>query len=344
MACFDCYLPRIPRQWARVENQCIFNNDVGNPNDLVNLPLTNQLILKKNFASEMQMIQKGNILQYKRNTFITKKTKYSLIAKGLWTAKLGNWASQSQTLSIPNKLLLLRNNNINITLDTTETTLPVSCPKLTNTINSIIPVSSNPSNNSQIPPPSSQPSSSTNIPNVLVNITIEPVVIQDLGQLTCGIQENVCTGEILKTIKTSSKSCFPTTDSNVPGPILDLCWDSKIINWNPKQRLKMNNSDHKWPTNAKNIVNVIPILPPVLSYLFDNSNNLLILSWIYPYNCHQPDKYAIYQNDIQVLIISGKINKYYIKLSPNNVYNYYLISINKQNVNSVPSNIITITI
>ena len=44
--------------------------------------------------------------------------------------------------------------------------------------------------------------------------------------------------------------CHPTTDSNVPGKMRELCWDESTQTWNPRQMRTMNTSSNKWPTTS----------------------------------------------------------------------------------------------
>lgn len=83
------YNPVPPRAWSRVENRCAFDE---------NVPL---------FRNLNQILKKGNILQYKKNSSnLTQKQRYSQIAKGKWTNRTTTWASQTQTTSNPNTLNL----------------------------------------------------------------------------------------------------------------------------------------------------------------------------------------------------------------------------------------------
>ena len=78
---------------------------------------------------------------------------------------------------------------------------------------------------------------------------------KDGGTLVCGTYQNPCTGEVIKGIPTSKY--HPSTDSNVPGPIVPLYWDEKITPWYPRQRYTMNNSTDKWPQNYKLFVSAL---------------------------------------------------------------------------------------
>ena len=110
------YNPQPPRVWNRVQNVCSTIND--------NIPLYNQL--------EKQMLLKGNILQYAKNSLgLTKNQRYSKIAKGQWTNRTKTWATQSDTYTNPNMTSLLR---VNYTiLDPSNNTFssrsnPFGCP------------------------------------------------------------------------------------------------------------------------------------------------------------------------------------------------------------------------
>jgi hypothetical protein len=96
------YNPNPPRAWSRVQGQCSYN---------LNPPTSGQPININIYQQENQMLLKGNILQYKKNSSsLTKKQRYSQIAKGLWTNRTKNWASQSQTSTNPNISSLQRVN------------------------------------------------------------------------------------------------------------------------------------------------------------------------------------------------------------------------------------------
>ena len=68
MACFNPSGQPInpPRVWSRVQNQCTTEN-LSNPNPIVFFPLTGEDLPVERIAEEIQMIEKGNILQYKKN-------------------------------------------------------------------------------------------------------------------------------------------------------------------------------------------------------------------------------------------------------------------------------------
>ena len=170
--------------------------------------------------NKIAMLNKGNVLQYKANSSnLTKAQKYSKIAKGQWVNRNTTWATQStRGYTNPNTKNLKRTGNVvNIAINSTTgaiigpTSEPLTCPQ--------IPINS------------------------------KPVVIQDGGVLICSVQENVCTKNTKSTL--SQKICNPTTDSDVPGPIQDLCWNDGTQTWYPRQRYIMTNSGNKFPYNYK---------------------------------------------------------------------------------------------
>ena len=209
------------------------------------------------------MIHKGNVLQYKNNSAnLTKSQKYSLMAKGKWINRNTTWGTQSVNgYTNPNTKSLKRVHSVTITTDGNDSVLPITCPEPSIIIYPVLPSTGTGTNSNPqtLPPPPSNPSdnSETIIPIVSVPEVDEPIVIQDLGTLICGTQENVCTGEIIEYNK-SNTNCHPTTDSNVPGTIMDLCWDDRIQSWFPRQRYKMTNSGNKWPVNAILVSAIIP--------------------------------------------------------------------------------------
>ena len=170
-------------------------------------------------AAKSAMLNKGNVLQYKVNSSnLTKAQRYSKIAKGQWVNRNITWATQSaRGYTNPNTTSLKRTGNIvNIAIN------PVTGVIIGPTLEPIT-----------CPPVNS----------------LKPIVIQDGGILICSVQENICTGQTKSTI--SQQLCNPTTDSNVPGPIQDLCWNDGTQTWYPRQRYIMTNSANKFPYNYK---------------------------------------------------------------------------------------------
>ena len=259
MSCYNpnAYLPQPPRAWSRVQNSCTFVNN--NNSDLVVDPYTKELVPLAIYAQRMQMLEKGNVLQYKANSSqLTKNQRYSKIATGQWTNRTKVWATQKiQGYSNPNTSSLKRVGEENIAIDPITgaiigpTTLPVTCPEPITPNNPTLPSNGGGGsdiNDPNIPPPIEPSPGSEVFPDITPDTPVEPIVIQDGGNLICSIQENVCTGET-KTHE-QPQSCYPTTDSDVPGPIQELCWNDGTQSWYPRQRHIMTNSLNKWPVNA----------------------------------------------------------------------------------------------
>jgi hypothetical protein len=256
----NCYLPIPPRAWSRVQNNCsLIDNIQGN--NQVQVPYSKKLVPASVLYLEYAMLNKGNVLQYKKNSSnLTKQQRYSQIAKGLWTNRNTTWATQStRGYTNPNNQSFQRVGSINITLAGVPTTAPVTCPKGKIIINDPLPPigTGGSANPETLPPP--PPPSDTGIllpDETVIEPPVEPIVIQDLGNLVCGTKENVCTGEIFR--QQTDIICHPTTDSDVPGPIMELCWNDGTPTWYPRQRYVMSNSGNKWPTNYKFLVSAVP--------------------------------------------------------------------------------------
>ena len=253
------YLPQPPREWSRVQNNCSLVND-ANDNGFVKLPYSNKLVPSPLVSFNLQMLTKGNILQYKKNSGnLTKAQRYSKIAQGQWVNRNTTWASQSTNgITDPNTTSLKRSGSYNIALDPITgqilgpTLLPLTCPKPIITNNNTIPttIQSSTSEPPVPPPPPPAPPSGPTVPPVPQLPELEPLVIQDNGNLICSIQENICTGET-KTYK-ANQICNLTSDSDVPGRIEPLCWNDGTPTWYPRQRYIMTNSTNKWPYTSGN--------------------------------------------------------------------------------------------
>ena len=112
-----------------------------------------------------------------------------------------------------------------------------------------------------------------NYPNT---INIDPNTIEQLPQLCNGhsipdggnlngrLIVNQCTGKVIQRFK--SVNCFPTSSSDVPGKIINLCYNDNMQTWYPKTRYYMSNSSNKFPEGYKGFVsaNAIPSANKVL--------------------------------------------------------------------------------
>jgi hypothetical protein len=120
------YDPQPPRAWSRVQNICSSSVN-ANSSGYVSSPLTGELIPVGKYYFEAQMLLKGNVLQYKKNsTSLTKRQRYAQIAKGQWTNRTKTWATQTETYSNPNTTSLLRVGYIEAQLPTNATD-PFNC-------------------------------------------------------------------------------------------------------------------------------------------------------------------------------------------------------------------------
>ena len=247
------YNPQPPRQWSRVQNRC-----PESVNEIVYIPQLKIYVPQSMVFYELQMIEKGNILQYKCNSSnLTKNQRYSQIAKGKWVNRTTTWANQSDTLSQPNSTSLQRVAvKGNITLNGTPTLLPVTgCSK------PVIPPVQKPSSGNgngkkdkvKEPKPEPKPKPRPNV-NPSPNIPSpppgpSPIVVPNGGSLVCTTTVNKCTGDIIN--KNYINNCHLTSDSDVPGKIQQLCYNSGLETYYPKKRYIMNNSGNKWPQGVK---------------------------------------------------------------------------------------------
>ena len=212
------YNPRPPRVWSRVQNSCTFSDNIFN--NTVYVPLTGKTGTQAEADYERQMLQKGNVLQYKKNSAsLTKNQRYTQICKGMWTNRTKSYATQTQTYSNPNTSNLQQVNFVSVPNNN-----PVYIPG---------PFNFN------IPAPDGCTSN----------------VIKEGGSLLCNTVVNPCTDEVIK--QTTGLECYPTYCSDVPGPIQELCWNSKLETWYPRQRYIMPTSGTKWPQGYKGFVSAL---------------------------------------------------------------------------------------
>jgi len=347
----NCYLPQPPRAWSRVQNSCSLITTIDN-DGLTKVPLTGEIVPASILDVKMAMLNKGNVLQYKANSSnLTKVQKYSKIAKGQWVNRNTTWATQStRGYTNPNTTSLKRSGNVvNIAVDPITgavigpTTAPVTCPQIINPSNPVLPLTVPDSDTTTIVPDIPlpvNPSPGSDIFPPIISVTpVPPLVIQDEGVLICSIQENVCTGETKTSI--SQQLCNFTSDSDVPGPIQELCWNDGTPTWYPRQRYTMSNSGNKWPTNYKGLVSAIKPNPPVLAVIVDNEL-YIELSWTENYcSGYTITSFNIYVNNRLLKNIPN--NKLYtIKINNlTNVTNYIYITSLLGHIESLPSNIIT---
>jgi hypothetical protein len=205
---------------------------------------------------------KGNILQYKGNSsFLTSKQRYAQIAKGKWTNRTTTWASQTDSVSIPNTTWLKRDNyslidldpNLFIATSAEATFVPdeTTCKQKIKTVVADLPFHPfNPSNNPVLPPP--PPPNQTTNPTLPPSKTSPPVTVPiapNGGILVCNQTVYPCSGKLIQERKTVT--CTPTPDSDVPGPAILLCWNPGIQTYFPRSRRTYGISSNKFPTGYK---------------------------------------------------------------------------------------------
>ena len=340
MFCFNgkCYLPQPPRAWSRVQNSCSLiapTNDTDNA--FVRVPYTDQIVPYVELGPRLAMINKGNVLQYKKNSSnLTNWQKYSLIAKGQWVNRTTTWASQStRGYTDPNTQHLQR-------VGGTPGTPNAYCPIIPIINNPVLPPNSGGGGGGNPPPPLPPPPPKPPVdPGTVIPLVpppiVEPVIFPDFGNLVCGTKENLCTGEVITAIKTDN--CNPTTDSDVPGPIELLCWNDGNPTWYPRQRYIMGNSTDKWPVNAVLGVAVRPAVP-ILSINIECS--VAILSWCTDTICLPATIYNIYQNGkFLVSVDAASVTSYSIPIEKDKNYIFYIVAVTilaNNIVDSYPSN------
>ena len=263
-----CYLPNPTREWSRVQNNCPIS--IENISGKYTAPYSKKVIDGAELQYTLQMLSKGNVLQYKKNSSnLTKKQQYSQIVKGYWTNRTVTWSSQSETTSNPNNKNLKRVGGYNMFLTGQRTLLPVTCPKPTFVPKPALPPAGIPSSIYggsgsaasgilEIPPevpPQNIIAEAVAMPSVPFPQPPTPVVIQNEGILIVNQTENLCSGETTTTI--ANRGCHLTSDSDVPGPLRELCWNDGIQPWYPRQRYVMTNSGNKWPVNASILTSAI---------------------------------------------------------------------------------------
>jgi len=300
------YLPIPPRAWSRVDNKCTYDNSTS-----VNIDNSDSIYDPAIFY-RAALINKGNVLQYKKNsTQLTKKQRYAQIAKGLWTNRTKTWATQSATYTNPNTTSLKRVGFIEYPKD------------------DIIPGS--PANIAGPYVPVSVLKDPFNCPNF---------TFKDGGSLVCGVYQNPCTGEVVD--KTYQPKYYPTSDSNVPGPIQPLYWDPKLQTWYPKQRITMNNSTNKWPTNYKLFKSAIYPGASVLEIVSSTTTSVELAWTINDKNnrCYPVSNFQIYVNNSLYKTIVNSTN-YTTTLTDltKGLYKIYIVGILSGN-KSLPSNIV----
>lgn len=248
------YLPQPPRLWERTNATCeiLFQNIDENANVYFpyfdkNVPVSKLSYLKK-------MLYKGNILQYPSqctSVGFTKRMNYARIAKGFGKYRKKGWATQTHSYTSPNPNLLHRK-QFSITSNNLNGEIQILDCKLPFTEDVVFPDPSNPISDLENPifPPINTPvdTDSYEYPITPIQPIINDSVIEG-GNLQHCTRGNICSGEIREFAK--KIPCFPTSASDVPGPIINLCYPSNFPAFNPRVRKTYTASSTKWPINAK---------------------------------------------------------------------------------------------
>ncbi len=297
------YNPKPPRVWSRVQNRCTFVDD--NSYNTAFIPLTGKTVSQSEADYQKQQFYKGNVLQYKKNSSnLTKTQKYSQICKGAWTNRTKSYATQTQTYTNPNILNLQQVNYTSVPSNGVTTYIPGPF-------------------NFYIPAPYGCTSN----------------IIKDGGSLLGNTVVNPCSNEIVKTTINDGTLCFPNYCSDVPGKIQDLCWNSKMDTWYPRQRYIMPTSGTKWPEGYKGFVSAID---PNAPYLMINvNNNIATLSWtIIKNNCLPITSFNIYENGNFLANVPYTTTSYNVEVNCGN-HIFYVTSLSGT-IESGPSNTVNV--
>lgn len=263
------YLQNSPKLWSRVQNSITFQLPSTDYTQTY-IPLINKTVSLKEADYYNKLLYKGNILQYKANSFQTsKKQKYSKLAQGFGSNRTKTFATQSQTYSNPNNSSLLRIN------------------------------SSQMSNNTP----------STFQYNVPHPFGCSADFIEVGGNLVCGNYTNPCSEEILKTSSSNIMKYFPTYCSNVPGPPILLYWNSNSSSYFPRQRRVMSTSLQKRYKNYTTAVSLAsPILSLTQnenSVILSWTNTNSVCGSISSYNIYENN---IFVNSVSYITTTTQIN------------------------------------
>lgn len=249
------YLPIPPRLWERTNATCeiLFEKL---EDGTVFYPYFNRKVSNSEVAYLTKMLYKGNILQYPSPSTnvggMTKKTNYSRIAKGFGKYKKKSWASQTDSYTSPNTNMFYRSrysitsNNLNGEIKIPE------CDDEPYVEDNVLPIPSDPVQDLENPvfPPLDNPIDATAYDYPIV--PIEPIINNSViegGRLSHCTQGNICTGIIKEIVR--EIPCFPTSASDVPGPIINLCYPSNFPAFYPRVRKTYTNTSTKWPINSK---------------------------------------------------------------------------------------------
>lgn len=244
------YLPHPPRLWNRSISPCyLFIEAVD-----VFVPYLKRSIPTSELGNVIAMFRKGNVLQYSANSSAnTKNQTYSGIVKGYKRRKKG-WSTQTDSFTHPNISKLERINSTAISNNPGGSFFFPECsskPPQVNPFPSPSP-STAPVNYPDVPDgkqiePTNGPISYPIVP-IPAPKKMDPSIVVGGNLISC-TQEDLCSGKIL-TALINNVTCNPTSDSNVPGPIINLCYPKNIPVTISRQRTKYVSNSTKWPVNG----------------------------------------------------------------------------------------------
>jgi len=282
------YNPIPPREWSRFENPCAYSN--------IDVPQNAAAAYQIAVLKKGNVLQYKN-----NSANITKRQRYAQIAKGAWVNRTTTWASQTQTYTNPNTNSLKRANYVNLDTNTLlPTQLPLTCSAPVTPSNLSLPaiITNNNSSSIVLPiysvsythpiietnltstvshdinlglslgdspiippvvPPSAGSDAAPLLPPLYPVLQPPPIVIPDGGSLICNISQNICTGEIYS--ETANQFCYPTSDSDVPGPIIYLCYNDSLPTYYPRVRRVYSAGGNKWPQGEKLIFSGNSVIP-----------------------------------------------------------------------------------
>lgn len=244
------YLPYPPRLWQRSSTPCYLFLENMQPDTLVTIPYINKTIPASQLGAVTKMFSKGNVLQYPCNRSLdTKKTTFSKISRGAWTSRKKSWSSQTTSFTNPNVNQLYRSNSSINSNNANGQTFFADCqiPKKTTVSFPYPSQSGGQTNYPNIPESKDANTTSYAYPTTTVPPKLNESIIEG-GNLVSCTNENICTGLIKSALK--DIACYPTSSSDVPGPIINLCYPNNIPVTIPRQIRTYTNNATKWPTNG----------------------------------------------------------------------------------------------
>jgi len=265
------YLPIPPRDWTRANSLEFYYLNNYQPESIY-IPKLDKYVSPIEARVLSRMFVKGNVLQYPANrAFLTKQMKYAKIVRGLWNQRKKSWASQSSRITMPNVNQLYRPNSEIISNNANGEIVFGDCKaKAKDPVS--FPIGGEPVENGinfpDIPDPVPQDSSTDAFPIFPPKVKVELSIITGGNLIACS-KENLCSGAVTTQLK--NIGCYPTTDSDVPGPIMKLCYPNNIELTLPHPTRKYTQAN-KWSrdTFIPALNTSLPIRKtPITSKLFD---------------------------------------------------------------------------